>query len=121
MKHLVITAAIVWAGCGTARRSAPVVAGEAITDPQVKRGELAFFRNCHPCHPGGEEGLGPALNNKPLSLAIIATQVRSGLGAMPAFPTNEISDKTLREIAEYMKWLRDLEPTREASDTKSGR
>ncbi|WDT80226.1 MAG: cytochrome c [Candidatus Manganitrophus sp.] len=51
----------------------------------VTRGETIFMHACNQCHPKGEAGLGPALNNKPLPAFMIRFQVRHGLGAMPAF------------------------------------
>ena len=103
------------AACGTARRGAPVVAEKEITDPEVRRGEVVFFRNCNFCHPGGEAGIGPAINNKPLPEGIITTQVRQGLGMMPAFSAEEIGDPDLRAVAAYLRWLRGLQPTVEAT------
>ncbi len=43
------------------------------------------------CHPGGEAGLGPALNWNPAPGFIKKFQVRHGLGVMPSFKSNEIS------------------------------
>lgn len=114
MKGLVL-GVLLAAACGTARRGAPVVEERAITDPAIQRGEVVFFRHCHPCHPGGEAGIGPAINNKPLPESIVATQVRVGLGLMPAFSEDEISNDDLRAVTAYLDWLRGLEPTSEAS------
>ena len=52
------------AGCASARRGEPI-AGEWKGDPKIERGKVVFMQKCHMCHPGGEAGLGPALNNKP--------------------------------------------------------
>jgi mono/diheme cytochrome c family protein len=43
-----------------------------------------LMRHCHQCHPrGGDGGLRPALNNKPVPGFLVKCQVRLGLGAMP--------------------------------------
>lgn len=113
---MLAAAALLAAGCGTARRGIPVVEERPITDRQVDRGQIVFFRHCHTCHPGGTEGIGPALNDKPLPESIIATQVRAGLGLMPAFSEEELSNQDLRAVVAYLFWLRELEPTAEAKD-----
>ena len=66
------------------------------------------------CHPGGEGGLGPSLNDKLLPAVAIRTQVRHGLGVMPHFPEKEIPPKELEALVAYMKALRGqrLEPER---------
>ena len=93
-------------GCGSARRGPPM-APEVVPDSaQARRGERQFHRFCYQCHPGGEAGLGPALNNKPLPDVLVKTQVRQGIGAMPAFPAQVLSDEDVNAIVEYMKVLR---------------
>lgn len=93
------------AGCGTARRSSPV-SGEFASDPALERGAIAFMTRCHKCHPGGEAGLGPAINNKPLPRFLIRFQVRQGLGAMPSFPEDVIGDALLDDLVFYLVELR---------------
>jgi mono/diheme cytochrome c family protein len=98
-----ITALVVAAGCGSARRSEPLVGAFMPPSPEVARGERVFMANCHQCHPGGEAGLGPAINNKPLPAALIRLQVREGVGAMPAFAKSEIPDGDLDALLAYLK------------------
>lgn len=64
------------------------------------------MRNCDQCHPRGEAGLAPALNNKPLPAFLIKFQVRHGLGAMPSFSKDDISDQDLEDIILYLQALR---------------
>lgn len=94
--------------CGSARRSATVQATSAqIVTPQQQRGELVFMRNCNQCHPMGEGGLGPPINNKDFPGVAIKAKVRTGLGLdMPKFSSNEISDVELDDLVAYMKALR---------------
>ena len=97
---------IVSASCGTARRGAPLIGERHPTDAKLALGEQVFDRNCSQCHPGGEAGLGPALNDKPLPQFAVRIQVRNGVGAMPRFRSTEISDAELRAVTAYMVWLR---------------
>lgn len=93
-------------GCGSARRGEPITPPPPMTAPTLVRGEEIFMKRCHQCHPGGEAGLGPALNNKPLPGWMIRFQVRHGLGAMPAFSEKEIGDRELDDLVAYLKALR---------------
>ena len=104
------------AGCfATARRGVPVDDPIPLTDPQVERGRVVFDRHCSMCHPGGAGGVAPAINNKPLPGALIKAQVRMGLGAMPAFGPEAISDEDLEAIVAYLEVLRAHPPEREAA------
>ena len=94
------------AGCGTTRRGEPIIGEHQPPNEDVAEGLVAFDRYCSACHPGGEAGQGPALNNKPLPAFAIKFQVRHGLGAMPAFPEQVISEKELDDITAYLIWLR---------------
>ena len=100
---LLVALVAIAAGCGSARRSEPLVGAFRPSSATVARGERVFMANCHQCHPGGEAGLGPAINNKPLPGALIRLQVREGLGAMPAFAANEISNADLDALLAYIR------------------
>ena len=58
------------------------------------------------CHPEGGGGLGPSLNNKHLPKFVIKTQVRLGLGVMPAFVIQRLSPDQLDDLADYLIALR---------------
>ena len=103
---LVGCAAILCTSCGSARRSEPIKGSVATSDPRVEHGRQLWMMKCDRCHPGGEAGLGPATNDKPLPEFLIATQIRTGLGAMPAFSQQEISDSDVAAIIAYMKAIR---------------
>lgn len=98
--------AAVAVSCGTARRGAPLIGERHPTDAKLALGERVFDRDCSQCHPGGEAGLGPSLNDKPLPQFAVRIQVRNGVGAMPRFRSYEISDEELRAVTAYMVWLR---------------
>ena len=99
-------------GCGPERRDEPVTEPLDLNDPQVVLGQKVFSRHCYQCHPGGASGLGPAINDKPLPVFGIKTQVRVGAGHMPAFSDKEISDEELEGVVKYLKGLRGLRGTR---------
>ena len=97
------------AACGSARRGVPLTGDHEVDDPELVLGQRTFDSFCHSCHPGGTAGLGPALNNKPLPGWLIRTQVRAGLGPMPAFSDKVIPDEELDALVTYLKYLRSLE------------
>jgi mono/diheme cytochrome c family protein len=74
--------------------------------PEQTRGERVFMEFCQQCHPGGDAGLALALNNKPLPGAAIKLQVRKGVGDMPAFGPDVISDADLEPLVSYIGALR---------------
>jgi mono/diheme cytochrome c family protein len=101
---ILLALAVVVASCGSARRSEPIV-GPIALSPTAVRGEQVFMRNCHECHPKGEGGLAPSLNDKPLPGFLIRLQVRNGLGAMPEFGSDQISDVELADLVAYLHVL----------------
>jgi mono/diheme cytochrome c family protein len=78
----------------------------AITTREMAAGQKVFMAKCHRCHPGGEAGVGPALNNKPLPKLLIRFQVRNGFGAMPALSRQELGAEELEDLLIYLKALR---------------
>jgi mono/diheme cytochrome c family protein len=101
-----LTLVLLAAGCRTGFRR-----GEALGRPVVPEtaaeahGRVVYMRHCYRCHQGGEGGLGPALNY-PLPDWVIRLQVRRGLGAMPAYPADVISDTDLEDLLAYLKAVR---------------
>ncbi len=104
---LLLTAVVVAAlGCGSARRGTPTQTPFEPEQEEIVLGRRVFMEYCNSCHPGGEGGLGPAINNKPLPAWLIRFQVRRGLGVMPAFSDDVISDEELRSVSRYLVRLR---------------
>lgn len=101
---LLITALAV--GCSTARRAESLGNAPQLKTEPERRGQLVFMQHCHTCHTGGGGALGPKLNDKPLPGFLIRFQVRQGLGAMPAFADEKISDAELDDLLTYLKALR---------------
>jgi mono/diheme cytochrome c family protein len=93
-------------GCGSARRGEPLTEPIRVASDREKSGEQVFMGFCHECHPGGEGGLGPALNNKLLPGFMIRLQVRRGFGAMPSFSQEEIPNGKLDDLIAYLRTLR---------------
>lgn len=94
------------AACAPAYRGEPIVGPLDISNPQVALGERVFAANCNQCHPGGAQGVGLSLNDKPLPAGIIKFQVRNGLGVMPSFSRARISDEELDALTAYLLALR---------------
>jgi mono/diheme cytochrome c family protein len=90
-------ALLAFAACGSARRSEPIT-GPFEGDGSEMRGKLVYAEYCNKCHPGGEAGLGPSLNDKPLPVFLMKLQVRRGLGAMPSFNEHQISAEQLEDL-----------------------
>jgi mono/diheme cytochrome c family protein len=107
MQVLLLLAALaaVAAGCGSARRREPI-RGPMTLEAREQRGQVVFMRQCHHCHPAGEAGLGPSLNNKPRPDFLKRFQVRHGLGAMPAFAEERVDDEQLDDLMAYLSALR---------------
>jgi mono/diheme cytochrome c family protein len=77
-----------------------------MSSPAIEHGQLTFQQHCHRCHPGGEGGLGPSLNDKPVPVFLMKTQVRRGLGTMPRFNKDEISPHEMDDLMAYVLALR---------------
>jgi mono/diheme cytochrome c family protein len=90
----------------SARRGEPLKGPLDLSDARIAHGQAVFMAKCNKCHPGGDAGLGPALNNKPLPDFLVRYQVRHGIGAMPAFYAEEIPEKSLDDINAYLEALR---------------
>jgi mono/diheme cytochrome c family protein len=102
----------VLSGCATARRREPLVAPARLDNAQ-QHGQLVFMQNCNKCHPGGEAGLAPAINDKPFPNFLKKFQVRHGLGAMPQFDKQKISDADLEDLMTYIAAIRRQKPSGE--------
>jgi mono/diheme cytochrome c family protein len=104
MKTIITFFAIAILAACASRRSEPVKGKEfASSSPEIVKGEQIYMARCQKCHPAGEAGLGPALSANPAPQFVKRFQVRHGLGVMPAFAKNEISEKDLRNVSAYMK------------------
>lgn len=115
-------AALALGACGSARRGEPLRGPLLTTEAAQDRGRIVFAQNCYKCHPGGEAGLGPALNNRPWPARLKKFEIRHNMGAMPSFDKSRLSDSDLHDLMAYLAILRthserDQEPfeAREAS------
>jgi len=103
---VLIVAAITVAACGSPRRGEPTAGPMKLDDPSVRRGQALYDVHCYKCHTAGEGGMGPIINDKPLPQFLMRFQVRHGLGTMPAFSEQEIGERELEDILNYMVALR---------------
>lgn len=108
IRFAVLCLGIALSAC-SARRGVPYTEPLQANAEEVQDGMLLFDTYCNSCHPGGASGLGPAINNKPLPGFLIRFQIRHGLGAMPAFKEEVISDEESKKIVAYLKKLRKLD------------
>ena len=99
---IVIAFTIVITGCAS-RKAEPIKGKSFVTANEgVANGEKVFMANCQKCHPGGEAGLGLAINPTPVPQFIKRFQMRHGIGVMPSFKKDEISTKDLKDISRYL-------------------
>jgi mono/diheme cytochrome c family protein len=108
---LPLCASALLAGCGSARKSEPLTQPVVLSEA-AQRGEVLFMRHCNQCHPGGEGGLAPALNDKPFPGFLKRFQVRHGLGAMPSFSKDQLGDREVDDIVFYLAALKNQPPAR---------
>jgi mono/diheme cytochrome c family protein len=113
----VVAAAVASAGgCGAkAHRGEPLGPRVVARSDDQIQGERLFFQFCSQCHPGGAGGLGPAINDKPLPAFAIKTQIRAGVGAMPSFGPDQLSDDDLDKITDYIAEMMRTAPTYEVA------
>lgn len=97
---------VLLAGCHSVRRGEPITGLVPLPSEDTRHGQIVFMQYCHQCHPFGQGGLGPALNDKPAPRFLVKTQVRLGLGTMPAFSKEKISSEELDHLVDYIMALR---------------
>jgi len=114
MRTTEILVALVLASCGAEQRIEPEAPEVIPATRDETRGKHLFQKYCYQCHPGGNQGLGPALDDKPIAEAAIRTQIRTGVGSMPSFGEDWLSDDQVAEIAEYVTTLHKASPARTA-------
>ncbi|HYE53421.1 MAG TPA: cytochrome c, partial [Chitinophagaceae bacterium] len=68
------------------RRAEPIKGKQFVPrNARIANGERMYMVHCQKCHPGGEAGLGPAINSNPAPQFVKRFQMRHGLGTMPSF------------------------------------
>jgi mono/diheme cytochrome c family protein len=97
------------ASCATPRQSEPRTGPFQPVNEQVARGETLFAQFCAKCHDSGHSGLAPGI--LPVPDFLIRFQVRHGLGVMPAFRDNVLSDAQLDDLIAYVDAIRAHPPT----------
>jgi mono/diheme cytochrome c family protein len=103
--ELIVVVAL--AACNATQRRGEPAGPPVVPDTPVElAGEALFYEYCSQCHPGGEAGLGPAINDKPLPKLAIKTQIREGVGEMPSFGSDQLNDQQVDAIVEYLEDMR---------------
>lgn len=92
-------------GC-SAPKILPYFEPVTLETKELENGRKLYHQHCATCHPGGMSGLGPAVINKPLPEFLIRFQIRNGIGVMPAFKEDVLTDEQVENIAEYVVYLR---------------
>ncbi len=92
----------------SARRVKKDMSSAQAEDPKIMEGRLVFKNHCQKCHPNGEAGVGPPLNNINLPSFLVRAKVRSRAfllwtGRMPSFNKHEISSKEMKSLLVYLK------------------
>ena len=108
MNKLLAAAALLFVAACWSRNSEPLV-GATPLNAQQQRGEVVFFQQCNECHPQGQAGLGPSLNDKTLPGALLRHQIRHPVAFMPEFSEADLPDDQLHDLIEYMKVARDAD------------
>ena len=105
MRTLSLGCLICLAACGSARAGVPL-AGPLTLDSNAQHGQIVYMRHCQQCHPGGEAGVGPAINNKSIPAPVMKLQIRQGvLGTMPKFSDAVLADQDIDRILDYLAVL----------------
>lgn len=94
-------------GCSSSKKEANTVKPLANMTKEVQEGKALFNKYCNSCHPGGDAGLGAPIVSTSVPGFAIQFQIRNGLGDMPAFSEEEISDEEVDKIVDYIQALRD--------------
>lgn len=95
-----------WIHSCSAPKTAPYAEPINLPSEELENGRILFSQHCITCHPGGKSGLGPSIINKPLPKFLIRFQIRNGIGVMPAFGEEVLTDQQVERIAEYVVFLR---------------
>lgn len=93
------------AACST-KLMLPGEGEQLVQSEAAQSGQEVFMEYCNRCHPAGNAGLGPSIINKPLPGFLIKKQVREGLGVMPSFNKEHLSEEELDNIIVYIKKIR---------------
>lgn len=102
MKRILLFCIFLFLGCNVQRVPPGEEVQQELSEDAVK-GQMVFMEYCNKYHPAGSSGLGPSIINKPLPGFLIKLQVRTGMGVMPSFKKEQLSEKELDDLVEYIK------------------
>ena len=81
-----------------------------IASTDLESGAEVYAEFCEGCHPGGQEGDGPAIVGLDWPPAKMRQQIREGEDDMPAFGPEKISDEDLEALLAYSVTIGATEP-----------
>ena len=113
VKSLVLSAMLLTA-CGggmASRGEVPAVYTGPIMSTDAQSGQLVYEQHCNGCHPGGDEGFGPAVAGIGADPGTMRQQIREGSGRMPGFDASEISAEALEQLLAYLVAVRGVSPS----------
>jgi mono/diheme cytochrome c family protein len=92
----------------SARRVGKDMSTSTSEDPVIKEGRFVFKQQCQRCHPNGEAGVGPPINNLHLPRFLLKVRIRSRAfllwtGRMPSFKKDEVSKEQLKALVTFIK------------------
>jgi len=76
-----------------------------LTSTDVASGETHYNQYCAGCHPGGEAGAGPLINNIAWTPAKMREQIREGEGTMPPVPESKLDAAGLEALLAYLQTM----------------
>ena len=90
-------------GCSAPGAQQTTLKPVQLSTEEERHGQVLFAKYCHSCHPDGAAGLGPSITAMPAPNFLKRTQVRAGMGEMPAFHDDKISDEELDAIIAFLE------------------
>lgn len=108
---LIILSIIVLTSCSARRVNKDM---SSTNNPLIEEGRLIFKYHCQKCHPNGESGVGPPINNIKLPGFLTRARIRSRAfllwtGRMPEFKKDEISKKDMKALMAYINDMKKKE------------
>lgn len=85
---------------GAAFGLASAASAQASYEIEPREPQFIYDRTCGYCHG---HNVGPIILGRQLPAAVVASIVRSGNGAMPAFKPTEITNLELQALAEWIE------------------
>ncbi len=97
------------------REKKPLAPGSPVVGtltPTAEEGKAVFERQCAACHPNGSSGIGPKLFGATFEKrypgdAELSKVIRQGIGTMPGYKSDQLSDDQLAKMIEYLRSIKE--------------